>query len=163
EEIAQSYSDNYNIPCTVAEVERGLKLVQKLDPPGVGARDSKECLLLQVNAETPHHDLVRMLILHHMEDIAHNRLPVIQKRTGFDIPTIQAAIEVLKHLNPRPGGRFMAESIPYVVPDIIVERKDDGEYDIRLVDDWLPTIYISRRYVELYKEKGGDPKAKEYL
>ncbi len=140
-----------------------MKLVQKLDPPGVGARDSKECLLLQVNSETPHHDLVRMLILHHMEDIAHNRLPVIQKRTGFDIPTIQAAIEVLKHLNPKPGGRFMAESIPYVVPDIIVERKDDGEYDIRLVDDWLPNVYISRRCVEMYKDKQGDPQAKEWL
>jgi RNA polymerase sigma-54 factor len=163
EEILQGYQHAYDPSCTLPQVEHALRLVQKLDPPGVGARDTKECLLLQLTPETPYRDLVQMLVLHHMEDIAHNRLPVIQKRTGFDIPTIKNAIEVLKHLNPKPGSRFLAESIPYVVPDIIVERKDDGEYDIRLVDDWLPNIYISRRCVEMYKDKRSDPQAKEWL
>ena len=60
-------------------------MVQKLDPPGVGARDLKECLLLQLTPETPHRDVLRALIQNHLEDIAHNRLPVIQKQTGFDL------------------------------------------------------------------------------
>jgi RNA polymerase sigma-54 factor len=150
--------------CTIEQVERALRLVQKLDPAGVGARDLKECLLLQLDHdESPCRDALRLLVLNHLEDIQHNRLPIIQRRTGFDLPTIKEAIEGLKHLNPKPGSRFMAQNIPYVVPDIIVERKDDGEYDIRLVDDWVPNVYISRRYIDLYREKGADPKAKEYL
>ena len=66
---------------------------------------------------------------------------------------------MLKHLNPQPGARVhVRDNIPYVVPDIVVERNEDGEYDVRLLDDWMPNIYISRRYIELYKEKGIDPK-----
>src|SRR5439155_1203291 len=54
-------------------------------------------------------------------------------------------------------------NIPYVVPDILVERNEEGNYDVRLLDDWVPSIYISQRYINLYKEKGADPSAKEYL
>lgn len=154
---------NYDEPVTVEQVEEALRMVQKFDPPGVGARDQKESLLLQLTPEMPHRDLVRMLILNHLEDVAHNRLPVIQRRTGHDLQVIKEAIEVLKHLNPRPGSQFLADNIPYVVPDILVERNEDGEYDIRLLDDWVPNIYISKRYVELCRDKGSDPKAREYL
>jgi RNA polymerase sigma-54 factor len=104
-----------------------------------------------------------VLIQNHLEDIQHNRLPQIQRRTGFDLNTIKEAIEALKHLNPRPGAQFTSDNIPYVVPDILVERTEDGEYTVRLLDDWLPNIYISRKYIEMYREKGADPKTKEYL
>ena len=148
---------------TVAQLEEGLARIQKLDPPGIGARDYMECLLLQVTQETPHREVVRALIVSHLEDIRHNRLPVIQKRTGFDLETIQEAIEVLKHLNPKPGSKFTSENIPYVVPDIAVERTEAGEYEVKLLDDWTPNIYISRRYIDLYRDKSADPKAKEFL
>jgi RNA polymerase sigma-54 factor len=159
EEIARTYEPAK----TVEQVEEVLQIIQKLEPPGVGARDLRECLLLQVTAETPHRDALRVLIQNHLEDIQHNRLLVIQRRTGFDLPLIKAAIEALKHLNPRPGAQFTADNIPYVVPDIAVERNESGEFDVRLLDDWTPTIYISRRCVELYRDKGGDPKTREYL
>jgi RNA polymerase sigma-54 factor len=150
-------------PATLEQMEEALEIVQKLDPPGVAARDLPECLLLQLTPETPHREIVRALILNHLQDIKHNRLPIIQKRTGFDLAAIKEAIEVLKRLNPRPGSAFSSENVPYVVPDIQVERNDEGGYDVRLLDDWLPNISISRRYWELYKEKGGDPRTKEYL
>jgi RNA polymerase sigma-54 factor len=159
DELAQSYEHT----TTAAHVEEALHVIQKLDPPGVGARDTRECLLLQLTPETPHRDVLRVLILNHLDDIAHNRLPAIQRRTGFELSTIKEAIEVLRHLNLRPGARFTAENIPYVVPDILVERTDEGEYTVRLLDDWLPNIYISKRYLDLYREKGSDPKTKEYL
>jgi RNA polymerase sigma-54 factor len=148
---------------TPAQVEEALQMVQKLEPPGVGARDLKECLLLQLTPETPHRDVLRVLILNHLEDIQHNRLPVIQRKTGFEIKEIKEAIETLKHLNPKPGAQFASDSIPYVVPDIVVDRNEDGDYEIRLLDDWTPNIYISRRFMELYRDKGADPKTKEYL
>ncbi|MBI3406784.1 MAG: RNA polymerase factor sigma-54 [Planctomycetes bacterium] len=144
-------------------LEKALVRLQKLDPPGVGARDYKECLILQVTPETPHREVVRALILHHLEDIQHNRLPVIQKRTGYDLDTIHRAIEILKHLNPKPGSQYTADNIPYVVPDIAVDRNDAGEYEVKLLDDWTPNIYISRRYIELYRDKAADPRAKEFL
>lgn len=150
-----------NLP--VEDLEEALLLVQKFDPPGVGARTVEECLLLQVTPETPHREAVRVLIQNHLEDIRHNRLPVIQRKTGFDLATIKEAIEVLKHLNPRPGAQFDSENIPYVVPDIVVERNDEGTYDVRLLDDWVPNIYISRRYMEIYRNRKEDPKAKEWL
>jgi RNA polymerase sigma-54 factor len=150
-------------PTTVEQLEEALAQIQKLDPPGVGARSLEECLLLQLTPETPHGDVVRTLILHHVDDIANNRLPVIQRRTGYDLATIQEAIEVLKHLNPHPGSQFSANNIPYVVPDVIVERTEDGEYDVRLVDDWVPNIHISRHWIEQYKNRNADPKTREYL
>jgi RNA polymerase sigma-54 factor len=148
---------------TLAQMEEALHIVQKLDPPGVGARDLKECLLLQLTPETPHRDVLRVLIEHHLEDLEHNRLPVIQRRTGFELATIKEAIETLKHLNPMPGSQFASNSIPYVVPDIVVERNEDGDYDVRLLDDWTPSLYISRRCMELYRDKSADPKTKEFL
>ncbi len=159
EEIAQSLGS----AVALAQLEQALSRVQKLDPPGVGAREYKECLLLQVTAETPHREVVRALIVSHLEDIQHNRLPIIQKRTGFDLETIQEAIEVLKHLNPKPGSKFTSDNIPYVVPDIAVERTEAGEYEVKLLDDWTPNIFISRRYIDLYRDKSADPKAKEFL
>lgn len=166
EDIARSYEEaapENERPVSLGQIEEVLHIIQKLDPIGVGARDLRECLLLQLTPETPYRDVLRVLIMNHIEDIYHNRLPVIQRRTGFDLPTIKNGIEALKHLNPKPGNQFTAENIPYVVPDIIVERTEDGEYTVRLVDDWTPNIYISRRYMELYRDKAADPKAKEYL
>jgi RNA polymerase sigma-54 factor len=153
----------YDQPLAPDELEEALRILQKLEPPGVGARSLKECLLLQLTPEMPHRDVVRVLIENHLEDLEHNRLPVIQKRTGFDLHTIQEAIEALKHLNPRPGAQFIADNIPYVVPDIAVERTEAGEYTVRLLDDWTPSIYISRRYLQMYRDKGMSPKDKEYF
>src|SRR5262249_23274360 len=130
EEIAKSTEPM--IP--LEELEEALQLVQKFDPPGVGARSVEESLLLQLTPETPHREIVRVLIQHHLDDIVHNRLPVIQRKTGFDLATIKEAIEVLKPLNLSPGAQFASENIPYVVPDIVVERNDAGDSEVRLLD-----------------------------
>jgi RNA polymerase sigma-54 factor len=159
DEIAQNLGE----ATSLSQVEQALFKLQKLDPPGVGARNTSECLLLQLTPATPHREVVRVLIQNHLDDIAHNRLPLIQKKTGCDLHTINEAIEVLKHLELRPGSRFTAESIPYVVPDIVVERTEAGDYTVRLLDDWVPNIYISQRYLEMYRDRGSDPKAREFL
>ena len=145
------------------ELEDVLHLLHKLDPAGIGARDLKECLLLQIAPETPHRELLRSIILHHLEDVALNRLPMIQKRTGAEIATIKEAIEVLRRFDPTPGSRFASESTHYIVPDIIVERNEEGEYTIRLTEDWTPNIHVNRKYLEMYRDKGADQKSKDYL
>jgi RNA polymerase sigma-54 factor len=161
--LLEQITTDYDQPVTVGDVEEALRVIQKLDPPGVGARNLAECLLLQLTPETPQRDVLRLLISNHLDDIRNNRLPVIQRRTGFELAVIKEAIEALKHLNPKPGAQFSADNIPYVVPDIIVDRTESGDYDVRLVDDWVPNVYISRRIMEMYRDKGADPKTKEYL
>jgi RNA polymerase sigma-54 factor len=158
-----SIANDYPHPIKPDQIEAALKIIQSLDPPGVGARDTKECLLLQLTPETPHAELVRILIEHHLDDIGFNRLPIIQKRTGYDLAHIKEAIEVLKHLNPKPGAQYSAEVIPYVVPDIIVDRTEEGEYTVKLVDDWVPAVHIPRHVIELARNKQITPAEKEYI
>lgn len=154
---------NYIKPITPDDIDDALCIVQQLEPAGVGARDTKECLLLQVNTETPHRDLVRTLILDHLEDVAHNRLPVIQKKTRSDLQTIREAIEELRRFDPKPGARFSNVQNQYVVPDVIVERTDNDEYEVRLADSWSPEIRLSNRYANLSKNKSYDPKTRDFL
>lgn len=159
-EIAQTYDE----PVTPEQVEEALvEVVQTLDPPGVGARDLKECLLLQVTPDTPHHEALRVLIRDHLEDVGYNRIPVIQRATKFDQATIREAVEQLHRLDPKPGLKFADTETHYVVPDIVVERTDADDYEARLIDDWVPTVRISKRYLELYKSKGLDEAAREKL
>ncbi|MGF1577811.1 MAG: RNA polymerase factor sigma-54 [Gemmataceae bacterium] len=163
ETTLENITVSYERLVEIEDVEEALHLVQMLEPAGVGARDLRECLLLQVTHETPHADVVRVIIQHHLEDVRFNRLPNVQKKTNFPMETIQEAVEVLRHLNPRPGSQFSDESTQYVVPDVIVDRTEDGDYEVRLVDDWTPSLYISKRYRELIRSKVSDEKAKNFV
>lgn len=157
-------ASTFDPPTTQERVEQVLHLVQHLDPPGVAARDLRECLLLQVEDETSQRDLIRRIILDHLEDVAHNRLPAIHKKTGADLEHIHEALEVLKHLNPKPGNQFSAEGTRYVTPDVIIERnEEEDEYEIRLTDDWAPRLNIPKRYYLMYKNRDSDPQTREYL
>ena len=101
--------------------QRALALVQKLDPPGVGARDLRECLLLQLVPGMPYYEQLRTLISNHLEDLEHNRLPVISRRTGYSIELIQKVLGELRKLNPKPGADFNNVAAPPVTPDVFVE------------------------------------------
>ena len=94
------------------DAQVALSLVQRLKPAGVGARDLKECLLLQLKPDTPHRDLVIALITSHLDDLAQYRLSVIQHKTGYSIDLIKAAWEELKKLEPRPGRHFGSPAAP---------------------------------------------------
>lgn len=139
-------------PVTEEQLDDALLMLQKLDPPGIGARDLKECLLLQITPDMRCRDALRRLIIDHLEDIAYNRLPNIQKRTHLDLAEIKEAIEVLHTLDPKPGSRFFSENTQFIVPDVIVDQDEKGEYTIRLTEDWVPNIRINRRYLEWYRE-----------
>jgi len=159
-EIAQTFDE----PVSEEQVEDTLvSVVQRLDPPGVGARDLRECLYLQIGPETPYGEALRTLVRNHLEDIAANRLPLIQKATRLDIPEIKEAIAALQHLDPKPGLKFAESVTQRVIPDVIVERTDSGDYDARLVDDWVPSIRVSKRYFDLYRSKDLDDAAREKL
>jgi RNA polymerase sigma-54 factor len=154
----------YDTPITAEDVEDTLvHVVQKLDPAGVGARDLKECLLLQVPPDAPQADAMRVLIRDHLEDVGYNRIPVIQKATRFDLATIQEAIAAIQHLDPKPGLKFNDAGTRYVMPDVVVERADDDDYTVRLTDEWVPRIRVSKRTVELCKRQDLSDEVKEKL
>lgn len=159
----QELADNAPGGATVDQIEDALGVVQKLDPPGVGARDVKECLLLQVTDEVPHAELVRTLVRDHMEDVAFNRLPLIHKKTGADLDAIAEAIAELRHLDPKPGARFTPDSTRYVVPDVVVERTEDDDFTVRLTDDWLQSVRISKEYVAVKKDRSQPKPVREML
>lgn len=143
--------------------EEALKIVQKLDPPGVAARDVKECLLLQLKPGMPYYEQLHTLISHHLEDLEHNRLPVIQRKAGYSITLIQKVIEELRKLTLNPGGDFGNAFVPNVTPDVFVEQGDDGKYKVRLEDGRTPSLFISSYYRQLLQSGGADAQAKEFI
>ena len=142
---------------------QALAMVQRLDPPGVGARDLRECLLLQLTPGMPFHEELQTLISAHLEDIEHNRLPVIARRTGYSIATIQDAVKQLRTLSPKPGGEFGNAFVPTVTPDIFVEQDEDGRYKIRLEDGRTPNLFISPHYRKLLQSGTADEATRDYI
>jgi RNA polymerase sigma-54 factor len=145
------------------QVEEALSTVQRLDPPGVGARDLRECLLLQLTPETPCHDVLHVLIAQHFDDLEHNRLPAIEKKTGIPLDKIKEALEQLRRLNLRPAAAFDSENSQYVIPDLIVELDEHGAYQVRLAEEYSPQLSISRDYQKLLRNKQTDPATREYI
>ena len=151
-EIVQQFNRLYAQELTAEDAEAVLKMIQQLDPPGVGARDHREMLLLQLQPNMPFHDVVEVLLRDHLEDIAFNRLPQIQKATGYSIDLIKVGIEQIQTLNPYPGRGFEQRPVQRVTPDLAVERDDDGRYTVKLLDEYVPELRISPRYQKMLKE-----------
>ncbi len=151
-EVLQQYNRVYGEELTQERADKVLGLIQHLDPPGVGARDHREMLLLQVEDSMPFHEVVRRLVSDHLEDIAFNRLPQIQKSTGYSLDLIKVGIEQIQTLNPYPGRGFEQRAVQRVTPDLAVDRNDDGTYSVRILDEYTPELRISPRYMRMLQE-----------
>jgi RNA polymerase sigma-54 factor len=149
-------------PPTADELEHALHIVQGLEPAGVGARDLGECLLLQIQPGRPDYDLLVSLIVNHLDDIAHNRIPRICRETGAPVDKVLAAIDVISHLDPIPGRRFGASAVPHVKPDVVVRQVGD-DFEISIENDWVPDLTISRRWLQLARSQGTDPELRKHI
>lgn len=150
-------------PEQLAAAQRALAVVQKLDPPGVAARDLRECLLAQLLPGMPYYEQLKTLISNHLEDLEHNRMPLIERRTGYSIAVIQQALLELRKLNPKPGANFGESFVPNVTPDVFVEQGDDGNYKVRLEDGRTPNLYISPYYRKLLTSGDTNAETREYI
>lgn len=144
---------------SVEELEPVLKKAQKLEPTGVGARDLKECILLQYDAAGEKDPVLESIIIDHFDLFQHNNLKGILKATGHSLERVKEAFEKIKSFDPKPGRNFSDELISYIVPDIYVVKTEDG-FDIALNNDDIPELRMSRYYLELVTNKkvGGDTK-----
>jgi RNA polymerase sigma-54 factor len=135
-------------------VEKALEHVQSFDPIGVAARDVQECLLLQIRhlglSGTP----VERLVRDHLHLFQNNKIPELAKQLGIEPEEVKAHMELVRHLDPRPGSRFSPNESQYVIPDVYIIKTEDG-YRAVLNEDGLPQLRISPTYRRLL-DKGGE-------
>jgi len=127
------------------EVERVLKIIQTFDPPGVGARDLKECLLIQLEAKGLGDSLAARIVRDHFEEFKQKKYLDLSKKLKVSLKELQEQSRIIGSLDPKPGLEITAEEPKYVIPDLIVERVGD-KYVVSLNDKNIPRLRISQSY-----------------
>ncbi|MGD8378383.1 MAG: RNA polymerase factor sigma-54 [Gammaproteobacteria bacterium] len=135
------------------EIEAVLHRIQRFDPVGCGARDLAECLtvqLLELARPGRVRDLAARLIAKHLEALAGNDNRALVRRLGADAALLNEAMDMVRSLDPRPGARMNTERVEYVVPDVIVSRRDGG-WNVELNPEATPQIRVNGEYAALLR------------
>lgn len=157
---------------TLEQLEKALSLVQRtLEPVGIGARDLRECLLLQIDAppegedgSRPDFSVERLLVDKYLKDIEANRLPKIVKETNLTIEQINAAKLRLRQFHPHPGRLLVPTSPQRITPDAVIEYDEDSDrYVARLTHDRLPSLQINRHYMKMARDSAVDKKTRDFV
>lgn len=170
-EFEQIISETKNPP-TLENLQKALQLIQTLEPAGVGARNLRECFLIQLDVlenddemgEGHDFDLERVLIENHLKDLEMNRYPQISKKLDRPIEDIKAAVKRMARLHPYPGNQVGGDDAPPITPDAVIYLDEEtGEYKIEMAYDPTANLNISQLYRKMMKDKGSDKKTKEFL
>lgn len=146
----------------IDDVEQILAVVQSFDPPGIGARDLRECLLIQARQKYEGDLLLVKVIEDYLTDLASNRLQNIAKALHVNSADVQEAFDRIKSLEPKPGGLYASlRDVRYITPDVYVE-KIDGEYVVTITETTAPKLFVSNFYRSLL-EQGVNDQASEYI
>jgi len=127
------------------EVEQAVRAIQSLDPIGVGARDLRECLLLQLDFLELDDPLIETVIRDHWDMFMQRHFVQLAKALGVELKTLEGIVDVIKHLDPKPGRKYSNERAIYVEPDVYVQKVGD-EYVIVLNEDGMPKLRINGSY-----------------
>jgi RNA polymerase sigma-54 factor len=148
---------------SLEEVETVLRKIQAFDPPGVAARDLRECLLIQARQFYPEEAVVRKILEEHLPQLAKKNYQGIAKDLGVPLEEVGRAARLIGELDPKPGRYYNDETIPYITPDVFVYKIGE-EYVVVLNEDGLPKLRINPYYRDILRERpqaaGG---AKEYI
>jgi RNA polymerase sigma-54 factor len=148
---------------TAEEIERMVVTIQNLDPPGVGARDLRECLMLQLKEAGLEHSVPYRLVRDCFDELINHRWSEISKRFGISPSDVQKAADEIQKLDPKPGIKYSDLSDNYIIPDLIVE-KIDSKYHVFLNDANLPRLKLSKTYQEIARDKKKfDGENKEFI
>lgn len=147
----------------IEEIERVLRLVQRFEPTGVGARTVVECLLIQIEAEYPEEAQLKVLVAEHLEELERRQIPKIAKAMKVAPERVEELRTVLAKLNPWPGYEYSSPAPQYVTPDVVVEKNENDEYEAYLVDVRLPQLRISNEYKHLVRDAGSGKETRQYL
>lgn len=141
---------------TRGQLEKALELVQSMDPPGVAARDLRECLLLQLREypqDTPSLDAARHIVQAGLVELQGRQRSRLAKKLGLDAADIEAALALLQCLNPRPGRIFDGRGIEYITPDLFLKQTDEGSWQVQLNEELYPGLRINPYYRQLLRRR----------
>ncbi|MEW6074742.1 MAG: RNA polymerase factor sigma-54 [Candidatus Omnitrophota bacterium] len=144
------------------EVEKAIALIQQFEPAGVGARTVSECLILQLKRNCEDGPLLIKIVESHLEDVAKKNYSLIAKSLKEPIEAIEPLIQKILKLDPKPGRNYSAEEVQRIIPDVLIEEKDEM-LELTLNNEYVPTIVINRRYKEMLKKKNLDATAREFI
>jgi len=140
-----------------------LALVQKLDPAGVGARDLKECFLIQMDQRPEDMSFERMLIENHMDQLLENKLPQIAKKMKCSVDQINDAVRRLSKIDMSPGLQIGRDENHPITADVIVHTNGDGSYIVQLVDSHIPNLRVNNFYSQMARSRDINTKTREFL
>jgi RNA polymerase sigma-54 factor len=151
-------------PYPMEEVERALHIVQELDPPGVGARDLKECLLIQLSFHDMEGTPAETIVRDHMPLLQGRKFKELAQALGCSLDEVMHCVDTIRHLDPKPGKKYNAGSNNYVIPDVYVLKVDKG-YTIVLNEEGLPRLRISSFYRRMIDRNNADvtKETREYV
>jgi len=148
---------------SLEDLKTALTMVQELEPTGIGARDIKECLLIQIAQSPDVTDIEAEIVSKYMPLLLENRLPEIAKKMQCDMGQINHAIEGLRKLDTSPGLQIsQSPSLP-ITPDVLVSANNDGEYRVQLVDHNLPSLRLNSHYSAMTKDSTVSEDTKKFL
>jgi RNA polymerase sigma-54 factor len=147
----ETVDENFNT--TPEAVEAVLKVIQRFDPVGIGARNLRECLLIQLEDKPPRDVLAIRMLEECYEDFSNKRYEKIAKKLEISLDQVKQIMEAVSRLNPKPGERYVSEAENIIVPDVLVENVE-GRLHVALNDWNMPRLKINESYKLLLKEKG---------
>jgi len=142
-------------PWSQEDVERSLRLVQGFDPIGVASRDLQECLLLQLRHLGMSGTPAERIVTEHMRLLQNHQVPELARKMGMSIDDLKQHIELIRHLDPKPGGRLNPSQSQYVIPDVYIVKVED-QYVAVLNEEGLPQLRISPVYRRLLDKTASD-------
>ncbi|MFZ5945728.1 MAG: RNA polymerase factor sigma-54 [Bacillota bacterium] len=145
------------------KLEEALQLIQSLEPDGIGARDLSECLLIQLRKKNMITPLLEKLISKHLPDIGQGKIVKVGNSLGLSVEEIQAQVDILKTLNPKPGAAFGSNlETRFITPDLMIE-KIDNEYIVLVNDSFTPRLIVSELYKEIINNKNADELTRNFI
>jgi RNA polymerase sigma-54 factor len=148
--------------CTMEQATEALKIVQAMDPLGVGARDLRECLSLQLESLELKESLAYKIVQEHLPSLENHKFREIASRTGSSLDEVLQAVDCIKHLIPKPGQKYNNQEATYVQPEVSIAKVDE-EFVILLNDEGMPQLRLNSGYRELLKSNGVSSETKAFL
>ena len=142
------------------QVQATLEMIQEFDPVGIAARDLVECLGVQLKHLGQEGTAAEKIVRHHLDKVQHRKFRELADALSIELDDLEAELEIIRGLDPRPGQRYNADSSRYVVPDVYIVKIDD-EYQVLLNEDGLPRLRVSpvyRRMIEKGNQTGAEAK-----
>jgi RNA polymerase sigma-54 factor len=148
--------------CTIEQAQEALEVVQAMDPVGIGARDLRECLSIQLRSLGLEESLSYTIVQEYLHSIENRKFKEIASRTGATFEEVLHAVDCIKRLIPKPGQKHSNQRVTYVQPEVTIAKVDD-EFVIMLNDEGMPQLRLNAGYKELLKSNGVSGEAKAFL